>query len=172
MRKSKMDAVLLGISVLCFLMMSVTFMFMPKEPDGSFISGILFWIGLVSGSVLLVIVNSLRKEFFKKNDISYKNTKKSRPGIFRFFSNRLAMIVDIICGAAFLGTVISMIATRGYGYICYPFISLTVFSFVLHCIFNGKNFDFILNKSKICNILDKRYKQNYLEKERGRNHEK
>lgn len=171
MKYKKTEATLLGIAILCYLLMCLTFLFMSLEKD-TFITGILFWIGLVGGSVLMVVVNAKRKAFFEKNDISYKNAKKSRAGIFRLFSNRLAMIADITCGAALLGTIISMIVTKGYGYICYPFISLTVFTFVLHCIFNGKNFDFILNKSKICNILDKRYKQNYTEKERGRNVEK
>jgi hypothetical protein len=151
--------------------MSLMFLLMPLEEE-TFVTGIVFWAGLLGGSVLQVIVNALRKAFFKRNDISYKNAKKSRAGILRIFSNRLAMIADITCGVALLATSVSMIATRGYGYICYVFISLTVFSFALHCIFNGKNFDFILNKSKICNILDKRYKQNYTEKERGRNDEK
>lgn len=171
MKGKKTEAVLLVISLLCYLVMCLTFLFMPLEED-TFISGIVFWAGLVSGSVLQVIVNARRKAFFRKNNISYRNTKKSRAGIFRVFSNRPAKIADILCGAALVATVISMIVTRGYGYICYVFISLTVFSFVLHCVFNGKNFDFILNKSKICNILDKRYKQNYMEKERGRNDEK
>lgn len=171
MKVKKTEAILLVTALMCYLVMSLTFLFMPLEED-TFITGIVFWAGLVSGSVLLMIVNGLRRAFFRKNDISYKNTKKSRAGIFRLFSNRLAMIADILCGVSVLGTAISMLATHGFGYICYVFISLTVFSFVLHCVFNGKNFDFVLNKSKICNILDKRYKQNYLEKERGRNDEK
>ena len=171
MKNTKTEAILLGASILCFLVMSLMFLLMPLEEE-TFVTGIVFWAGLLGGSVLQVIVNALRKAFFKRNDISYKNAKKSRAGILRIFSNRLAMIADITCGVALLATVVSMIVTRGYGYICYVFISLTVFSFALHCIFNGKNFDFILNKSKICNILDKRYKQTYTEKERGRNDEK
>lgn len=167
MKNKKTEAVLLVIALVCYLLMSLTFLFMPLE-ENTFISGIVFWAGLGSGSVLMIIVNMLRKAFFKKNDISYKNPKKSRAGIFRLCNNRLALIADIICGIALLGLIISMIATKGYGYVCYPFISLTVFSFILHCIFNGKNFDFILNKSKICNILDKRYKQNYTEKGEGK----
>ena len=171
MKNKKTEALLLGLSLLCYFAMSLTFLFMPLEKD-TFVSGIVFWTGLVGGSVMQIMLNAQRKDFFRKNNISYKNTKKSRAGIARFFTNRPAKIADVSFCVSLMATVIALIATKGYGYLCYVFISLTVFSFVLHCIFNGKNFDFVLNKSKICNILDKRYKQNYKEKERGRNDEK
>lgn len=170
MKHKNTERVWLGISVTFFLVMSLTFLFMPLEED-TFYSGIVFWAGLAGGTVTQIILNAQRKAFFRKNHLSYKNNKKSRVGIARFFANRPAVIADITCGVSLLGTVVSMIATKGYGYVCYVFISLTVFSFILHCIFNGRNFDFLLNKSKICSILDKRYKQN-LERERGRNDEK
>ena len=167
MKNKKTEALLLGLSLLCYFAMSLTFLFMPLEKD-TFVSGIVFWTGLVGGSVMQIMLNAQRKDFFRKNNISYKNTKKSRAGIARFFTNRPAKIADVSFCVSLMATVIALIATRGYGYLCYVFISLTVFGFVLHCIFNGKNFDFILNKSKICYILDKRYKQNYKEKGEGK----
>lgn len=167
MKNKKTEALLLGLSLLCYFAMSLTFLFMPLEKD-TFVSGIVFWTGLVGGGTMQIMLNTRRKDFFRKNNISYKNTKKSRAGIARFFTNRPAKIADVSFCVSLMATVIALIATKGYGYLCYVFISLTVFGFVLHCIFNGKNFDFILNKSKICNILDKRYKQNYKEKGEGK----
>ena len=166
MKHKNTEAVVLCISLVFYLVMSLTFLFMPLEEE-TFFSGYVFWAGLLGGIVTQILLNAQRKAFFRRNHISYKNSKKSRVGILRFFANRPAMIADIVCGAALLGTVVSMIVTKGYGYVCYVFISLTVFSFILHCIFNGRNFDFILNKSKICSILDKKYKQN-LEKGEGK----
>lgn len=170
MKNSRTEAVWLGVSVGCFLLMSLTFLFMPLEGE-TFYSGALFWVGLVGGIVTQILVNHLRKAFFRKNHISYKNSGKARMGLLRVFANLPAKIADIACAIGLVGTIVSLIATEGYGYVCYVFISLTVFAFALHCIFNGRNFDFLLNKSKICSILDKRYKQN-LERERGRNDEK
>ena len=171
MKYKNTEVIFLILSLICYLAMSVTFLFMPLEED-TFVSGIVFWAGLAGGTVMQIVLSAARRRFFRKHHISYKNAGKARIGLLRFFANLPAKVADIALAAAAVGTAVSMIATRGYGYICYIFISLTVFSFVLHCIFNGRNFDFLLNKKKICSILDKRYKQNYNEKERGRNDEK
>lgn len=159
MKNSKNEAIWLGVSIACFGMMALSFLFMPLEKV-TFWSGAVFWMGLAGGIVTQVVVSSSRKAFFRKNRISYKNSGKARVGLLRVFANLPAQIADVACAVGLVGTVISLIATKGYGYVCYVFISLTVFSFVLHCIFNGRNFDFVLNKKKICSILNKRYKQN------------
>lgn len=171
MKRKNTEVILLVLSLIFYLAMSLTFLFMPLEED-TYVSGIVFWAGLAGGILWQILLSVSRKAFFRKNHISYKNAGKARIGLLRVFANTPAKIADIAFALFFVGTVIAMVATKGYGYVCYVFISLTVFSFVLHCIFNGRNFDFILNKSKICSILDKRYKQNYMEKERGRNDEK
>ena len=94
MKNKKTEALLLGLSLLCYFAMSLTFLFMPLEKD-TFVSGIVFWTGLVGGSVMQIMLNAQRKDFFRKNNISYKNTKKSRAGIARFFTNRPAKIADV-----------------------------------------------------------------------------
>lgn len=170
MKRKNTEVIWLVLSLTFYLAMSVTFLFMPLEEE-TFFSGYVFWAGLLGGIVTQIILNAQRKAFFRKNHISYKNAGKARIGLLRVFANIPAKIADIAFVLSLVGTVIAMVVTDGYGYVCYVFISLTVFSFILHCIFNGRNFDFLLNKSKICSILDKRYKQN-LERERGRNDEK
>ena len=69
--------------------------------------------------------------------------KPQQPGMIRFFSNKEAKIADIILAAGLLGTAIAIAVTNGVGYSCYVFIGISVFSFCMHCILNGRMYLYV-----------------------------
>lgn len=132
-------------SIISFGIMSLSFLLMPIDLMLNIINsriiniiiGIVFWLGLLVGAVCQVILSikmkPLRKESYNK------------PGLLKFFSNRLAVIFDTFLIIGLIGLVVSLIVTNMVGYSCYIFLSLTVLSFVMHCIFNGKNYKLLTN---------------------------
>lgn len=132
-------------SIVSFGIMSLSFLLMPIDLMLNIINsriiniiiGIVFWLGLLVGAVCQVILSikmkPLRKESYNK------------PGLLKFFSNRLAVVFDTFLIIGLIGLVVSLIVTNMVGYSCYIFLSLTVLSFVMHCIFNGKNYKLLTN---------------------------
>lgn len=139
---------LLIISIASFGIMSITFMLMPLDIMLNIINsrliniiiGIIFWLGLLIGTVSQLILSiktkPMRKEGYRK------------PGLLVFFSNRLATAFDLIMIISLIGLAVSLIATNMVGYSCYVFLSLTVLSFVMHCIFNGQSYKLITGVKK------------------------
>lgn len=135
-------------SIVSFGIMSISFLLMPIDLMLNIINsriiniiiGIVFWLGLLVGAVCQVILSikmkPLRKESYNK------------PGLLKFFSNRLAVVFDTFLIIGLIGLVVSLIVTNMVGYSCYIFLSLTVLSFVMHCIFNGKNYKLLTNVKK------------------------
>lgn len=142
----KKDIFLLKFSVAFMFLFSITFLFMPFASDyftntGNrvflIIVGLLFWITLFVAYFSFFILNTRRKKYVKKNKI----TEKKLPGICSFFSNKKAIIVDIlmmICIVIFV--ILSNITTN---FVIYIFLSMSVFTVQLHSIINGKNYLYI-----------------------------
>lgn len=97
--------------------------------------GVLFWLGLIIGYVLLFILSKHRKAKTKP--------KKSKPGIIVFFSNKPAKIADLtMVGSLILTLVFTFIPFLSFG-IEIVFLAILVFSIHMHCLFNGVNFKYI-----------------------------
>lgn len=97
--------------------------------------GVLFWLGLIIGYVLLFILSKHRKAKTKP--------KKCKPGIIVFFSNKPAKIADLtMVGSLILTLVFTFIPFLRFG-IEIVFLSILVFSIHMHCLFNGVNFKYI-----------------------------
>lgn len=134
--KDKLNVFLLVMSIIGFLLLSVSFLLMPLNKDSlepNIFAGILFWCSLLTGIVFQVIL-SLR---IKK--LNYNNTRHGL-GVVKFFQNSYAKISDIAFVISVIGLIVTMITTNGLGYSCYIFLAMTVFSFSMHCILNGKNY--------------------------------
>lgn len=144
MKQNQTDRTLLRISFGAYFVMSASFPLMPVE-SLKILPGILFWGGLLAGAALQILLASRRKAFFKANKIKRHRIERPRNGLLTFCANREAKIVDILLGVSFLATVLSFILTKGYGYICYPLIGITLFAFCLHCILNGRIYFHINN---------------------------
>ena len=144
--KSKL---LLLVSVACFLLMSVDFLIMPIanniEKDMRWfeiLTGILFWLPLIIG-VILQVVLSLN---YKKN-ISKDMTDNKRFGAISFFKNKIAAVFDVISIISLITFIAMLIFTNATSYFCYILISLFVFSFCMHCILNGKIFNSLFTEN-------------------------
>lgn len=138
MRK-KINISLFVISIIGFLLLSVSFLLMPLNNELSkpnFLAGILFWLSCVIGVVPQILL-SLR--------INHNNSRHGI-GLLKFFQNPYAIISDIAFVISVIGLIVAMVLTDGTGYLCYVFISMTVFFFAMHCIFNGKNYFYIHKK--------------------------
>ena len=126
--------------------LSVSVFMMPfgiKMADESmlltYISGILFWIGLLGTIAMAVYItySRHRSQGFAK---TYPNHK--RLGLIHFFQNMPAFICDILMFVSLIGFIITRIWV---GTTIWPFIflSILVFSFGMHCMLNGSNYTYI-----------------------------
>lgn len=146
----KKDFIWLGVSIVGFAILSVSFLLMPVESNVviSKIAGVMFWLGLVIGIVFQVLLARQRKIGITKNRVQRLSNQRMKPGILSLFKNPIAVVFDLLMAIGLVGLISSMILTKGMGYICYVFISITVFSFSMHCIFNGRIYFYISNKEK------------------------
>ncbi len=102
--------------------------------------GVLFWLGLIIGYVLLFILSKHRKAKTK--------AKKCKPGIIVFFSNKPAKIADLtMVGSLILTLAFTFIPFLSFG-IETVFLAILVFSIHMHCLFNGVNFKYINSINK------------------------
>lgn len=93
-----------------------------------------FWAGLVIGVIMQVVIS-----------VKLKGKANNRVGIISFFKNKYALIFDILMIISFIVTLILMILKIN-NFAAFLAISLMIFSFELHCVFNGKYFNYILTK--------------------------
>lgn len=148
--KLKKELIWLSISIAGFAIISVSFLLMPVESHAviSKIAGLMFWLGLVIGIMFQILLARHKKIGMTKNRIQRLANQRIKPGIFSLFKNPMAIVFDLLMAIGLVGLISSMILTKGMGYICYMFISITVFSFSMHCIFNGRIYIYISNKEK------------------------
>lgn len=145
-----MNYIWLYVSIICYLLMSLSFLLMPadffldeKKADLCVrIAGISFWIFLLLGIATQVIL------FVRLRKNQPQSSRKQRIGLLSFFQNIGGIIADSVTVLSFVGVVISMLVTDSRGYICYVFLSLFVFSFCMHCVLNGKTFYHITKNIK------------------------
>lgn len=138
--------VFLFLSIISFFIMSATFLVMPlikididsSENIYNILIGIVFWITLILGIINL---------FLSRKNIQIKDMKKGI-GLIRFFQNKIAVIFDVLLIISIIGLIILTLATDGTLYICYIFFSLVIFSFIMHCILNGKIFNYLVMNKK------------------------
>ena len=109
-----------------------------------------FWIFLILGCILFAVMNVKRKKYQKSRqnkaeaDNKSLEGKSSRvPGIFRFFSNKLAAAADIFMIIFFVLIMLSLFIPAGIQNLLIAFIALFIISLQLHCVLNGVNFTYI-----------------------------
>lgn len=131
-----------------FFVMSVDFMLMPIGSNDithdyrwlDIITGLLFWIGLIVGTVLFAIYISKCKKLYNENRGNKNVYQEKHIGLITFFSNKAAMIADVALFISIILFGVLMIFTDRTSYICYISISILAFSFIMHCILNSKSF--------------------------------
>jgi hypothetical protein len=150
MNRDKLKIAFWG-SVLCMLLMSLSFLFMPYASDRALegsalplrISGVWFWASLIAGYGLFLFANRGRKRLTVKRKKNKKPESASgkRPGILRVFSNKWARAADIACAVS-VGCFITSALIDSRGYAEYIFLSAAVFTVQMHGVLNGENFSF------------------------------
>ena len=151
----KKEWVILILSIVCFFVLSVSFLFMPFEntraEEGfsiiSHLSGLAFWISLLLAVVFQIWLAVCRRKSHRKNRTRSLNCV-SKAGVFSFFKNKTAKVFDYLMIASFTAFIAAMLITRGTGYICYVLVSVFVFSFCMHCIFNGKIYAYVTDSEQ------------------------
>lgn len=146
MQGNKKLNLLFIISVIGFLVMSADFLLMPLGSSAGnnrgmvMVTGLLFWLGLAVGIVFFVLYARQCKRLYDAKDSSQQDQQKKRIGLISFFSNRMAMIADIVFFVSAVAFAALMIFTDGTAYINYIVLFILVLSFIAHCVFNGKSF--------------------------------
>lgn len=150
MKKTKQTEKLFLCSAASFSLMSLSILFMPLASELSEITnrisilvvGCVFWIGIVLGFVLLLMVNKERKECFVKSN---KQNMQHNRGIRKSFlcPNFPATIFGFVMMMSLLGFIILLFTNLKYGYVPFILLFLIVFSLCMYCLFNGKNYRYI-----------------------------
>lgn len=170
MKQRQIDRMLLGISVGCFVAMSVSFLLMPIG-SLDILPGLLFWLGLTLGVALQIVLETRRRAFFKSYSTKRETMQKPRNGLLSFGSNPEAKINDGVLAVSFFSMVLALAITEGYGYICYIFIATTILSFCMHCILNGRIYFHAKNQLRVRQVLEQK-KATTLDKGEGENDKK
>ena len=145
-KKCKM---ILFISIFLFAIMSAVFLILPlgnELPNGtssiSIITGVLFWGGFIMGCVMQFV---LMIQYRKLVGIG-KGQKTEKMGLISFFKNKIATIFDLLFVISLISLIVEKIWTDMTLYVCFVSLSLLIFSFIMHCILNGKIFRYIFKK--------------------------
>ena len=162
MSRKKTDIVLMGVSVLSFFLLAISFLIMPLGNEtltedvsaNTILCGVLFWVSLITGITTQCVLAHRRKMWYQINRIR-KIRVVQKIGLVSFFKNIGAAVADIFTAVSLVGFVVSMVVTDGVGYICYVMIALFVFSFSMHCILNGKIFYHVFNQDKLLQNVEK-----------------
>lgn len=133
------------VSILSFLLSSISFMFLyfadyQKNNFTKILGYILpsiFWLGLIIAIVIQILLYRKLKVKVDRNQI----------GIISFFKNRYAIVFDILTILLTIVTIILLIKNVN-NFITFLIISLLIISFEMHCVFNGKYFNYILTEEE------------------------
>lgn len=144
----KRDSIWVGVSITGFLILSTSFLLMGAYDNEmiTMVAGIMFWLGLLLGVLFQILLATHIRKTTVKNRTCRGTKRRAMIGIFSLFSNPVAIIFDLLMVVSLAGLIISIISTGGMEYICYVFLATTVFTFCMHCIFNGRIYFYVSNK--------------------------
>lgn len=102
-------------------------------------SGALFWIGLLSTIVMAMSISGARR---RDRVFSKTNSNEKGCGLFRFFRNKPAVVCDTLMIISAVGLAATCIWAEQTIW-PFPFLSLFIFSFGMHCMLNGRAYTYI-----------------------------
>lgn len=147
MKKSRVNQAIFVISLICFTLFSISFILMPIKTF-EFSPGVLFWGGIVMGTVLQIVLGVHRRAQRASSGAVCDEQQKRRKGFLTFGSSPVTMIFDIVFVCSVLGVAITYAITKGVGMVCYALISAAAFSFCMHCVFNSRNYSFLVKQTR------------------------
>ncbi len=149
MMQKKVDFIWFGISIGSFFLMSISFLLMPLDVTVAqydamdVIPGIIFWGFLILGIVGQVVLEIRRQKWLIEQGVRKYKIRQGRMGVITFCKNKFALIADVLMVVGVLLFALVTVITHGLGYICYILLALCVFAFCMHCIFNGRIYEYI-----------------------------
>lgn len=152
----KKDIRLMRISVILLLISSFSILLvMFASFDGTtfqkilaYLTGVSFWLFLILGYVAFYQVSKHRKVYEKKNPSPAYRKAQKRPGILTFFSDRMAMSMDVIMIISLILSLLFLFIPSLNQNIAIVFIAILIFSIHMHSILNGINYKYTLYLSK------------------------
>lgn len=166
----KQDRLLLKASMIGFGILSLSFwLMMPLPGDAEsrlvdILAGLGFWIGLITGAACQTALSLRRKKWEKKTGLEISG----RMGLVSFCRNPKGKLADLLTLVSILGLGLSMWLTRSRGMICYIFLGFTVLAFSGHCVYNGKNYNYLQIRRKMKS--GRRARQRGIQDEKQQNH--
>ena len=155
MKQSQTDRLFLGISMVGFLLMALSFLLMPIDTL-RILPGLLFWGGLLTGTAFQICLEIRRRAFFRSYRVRRERMQKPRNGLLTFASNDAAVVADVSLLTVFVISVFVFLFTKGTGYLCYICISLVMIAFCAHCILNGRIYFHVNNQDKVRQVLERK----------------
>ncbi len=120
----------------------------------SFMIAAIFWFFLIWGFLLTFLTKRRQQTVRKKLKSMGLIRAHQPPGIISFSSNPFSIILYV----AFLIEIILIVSDLIFhwvpGYIMFPIISVTLFTFMLHCVVDGENY-------KVYQVIKKGMDQNH-----------
>lgn len=109
-----------------------------KQKILAYFIGILFWTCLIAAWIIHAVI--------------YKSAKhiKKRIGIISLFENSPAKIFDVLTLLSLIEVIaVTIISAKGSvpEAVSYISVSVLLFVFQMHCIFNGKNFKYVMSSN-------------------------
>lgn len=129
-------------------MISVSVVFMPYNSktdivtDVKILTGVMFWTGLIGTLIFAGLINFLRRKDKLFNKAAEKYNKL---GLTHFFQNIPAKIVDSLLILTSIAFILSLILNFSLS-VKFVLISAIIFTFGMHCMLNGINFVYVMNK--------------------------
>lgn len=102
------------------------------------------------------ILEGRRRAFFRKSQIDRRKVQRPRPGVLNFGSSVLAKAFDWAQVISFVTMGIVWYTTHGTGIENYILLSITVFSFSMHCVLNGRIFFYVTNQHMLDNDIKRK----------------
>ena len=144
--KVKRSLFALNIFFLAMLSMSIAIMPYNSNTDGvtnmKILTGVMFWLGSIGTILFASIIN-----YFRCKDKLFNKAaeKYNKLGLTHFFQNLPAKIFDSLLMIALIGFILSLVFNFALS-VKFIFLSAIIFSFGMHCMLNGINFVYVMNK--------------------------
>lgn len=144
----KTKRMLFAFNILFLVILSVSVSIMPynSKTDGvtdmKILTGVMFWLGLIGTMLFASLINYFRRKDKLFNKAAEKYNKLA---LIHFFQNRPATVFDVILILAVLGFMSVLIFDLNL-FFKFSFLSAIIFSFGMHCLLNGINFVYVMNK--------------------------
>lgn len=166
----KQDRLLLKASMIGFAVLSLSFWLMMPMPGDTesrpmdILAGICFWIGLITGAACQTALSIRRKKWEKKTGLEIPG----RMGLVSFCRNPKGKLADLLFMVSILGLGLGMWLTQSRGIICFIFLGFTVLAFSGHCVYNGKNYNYLQIRRRM--KPGRRARQRGIQDEKQQNH--